>query len=200
MVENHAEYQALLALFEQSEAKIKHTERITGEGLVLPSINQLRYSGHHIVRALLNNNDTSEIEKATNHVKRAIYDADEVLLLFYLETIRIFKEKYANYPATIEVLPDYISHCIAADAANDAIQTLYEAKVNYQNRDQVYQQCETHIQTLKTVVRAFEHAVPLIEHKIQTQINIENTQTRRFWMGTLVAILLAAIASILRIF
>jgi len=54
MTATYVAYQELLSLFEQSERKIKNVERITGEGLVFPSINQLRYSGHYIVKALLN--------------------------------------------------------------------------------------------------------------------------------------------------
>ncbi|SMM98046.1 hypothetical protein SPONN_1390 [uncultured Candidatus Thioglobus sp.] len=144
MLENQAEYQELLQLFEKSETKIKHTEQITGEGILTPSINQLRYSGHHIVRALLGNGEhiLDEIEKATAHAKRAIYDIDEALLLFYLEKIRNFKEKYQSNPFTLEVLPNYIQYLTDADTANNAIHKLPK---DHQNRDQFYQQCTPHI-------------------------------------------------------
>ncbi|KAF3980074.1 MAG: hypothetical protein HFP76_04075, partial [Methylococcales symbiont of Iophon sp. n. MRB-2018] len=71
MQEYQAEYQELLQLFKKSETKIKHTEQITGEGILTPSINQLRYSGHHIVRALLADDKhiLDEIKKATAHAK-----------------------------------------------------------------------------------------------------------------------------------
>jgi hypothetical protein len=45
--------------------------------VLIPSINELRYVGHHIVRSLLSD-DAKEIQaervRAINHVKRAIYD------------------------------------------------------------------------------------------------------------------------------
>lgn len=43
----------LLVLFGQAEVKIKQVEQTTGEGVLLPSINQLRYAGYHIVKSLL---------------------------------------------------------------------------------------------------------------------------------------------------
>jgi hypothetical protein len=42
---------------EQAETKIKNFELITSEGLFIPSINQLRYAGYHIVRSLLNDDE-----------------------------------------------------------------------------------------------------------------------------------------------
>jgi hypothetical protein len=70
----------LLGLFEQAEVKIKNVEQTTQEGLLTPSINQLRYAGYHIVRSLLEYDEQQVQEErvsAINHVKRAIYDIDE---------------------------------------------------------------------------------------------------------------------------
>jgi hypothetical protein len=49
--------------------------------LFIPSINQLRYAGYHIVRSLLNDDEKelqAERVKAINHVKRAIYDTNNL--------------------------------------------------------------------------------------------------------------------------
>ncbi len=81
------EFKILLNLFEQAETKIKNVEQITSEGVLIPSINQLRYAGHHIVRSLLSDDakePQAERVKAINHVKRAIYDIDESLLIYYI--------------------------------------------------------------------------------------------------------------------
>jgi hypothetical protein len=67
------EFDILLNLFEQAETKIKNVEQITSEGVLIPSINQLRYAGHHIVRSLLSD-DAKERQakrvKAINHLTK----------------------------------------------------------------------------------------------------------------------------------
>jgi hypothetical protein len=63
--------------------------------VLIPSINELRYVGYHIVRSLLSDDEKelqAERVKAINHVKRAIYDIDESLLIYYIETAANFKE------------------------------------------------------------------------------------------------------------
>jgi hypothetical protein len=104
------ELKVLLDLFEQAEAKIKNVEQATSEGVLIPSINQLRYAGHHIVQSLLSN-DTKALQaeqaKAINHVKRAIYDIDEALLIYYIDSAVDFKEKYNDSGFTTEIIADY---------------------------------------------------------------------------------------------
>ena len=98
----------LLDLFEQAETKIKDFEQITQDGVFIPSINQLRYAGHHIVRSLFSGKKQhiqEERVSAINHVKRAIYDIDEALLIYYIESAATFKEKYNDSVFTIKVRP-----------------------------------------------------------------------------------------------
>ncbi len=43
--------QEVIDLFDQAESKVKELERLCGE-LSIPSINQLRYVGYHLTKAL----------------------------------------------------------------------------------------------------------------------------------------------------
>ncbi|VVM20082.1 hypothetical protein BSPWISOXPB_706 [uncultured Gammaproteobacteria bacterium] len=149
------ELQILLDLFEQAETKIKNAELITSEGVLIPSINELRYVGHHIVRSLLSD-DAKEIQaervRAINHVKRAIYDIDESLLIYYIESAVNFKEKYNDSGFTTEVVTDYPEKLAMLDEANKSIQQLREDNNNYQDREQFYQKLNPYLDKLSKIV------------------------------------------------
>ncbi|MBE0508349.1 MAG: hypothetical protein IBX50_16800 [Marinospirillum sp.] len=69
-----SQLESLLSLFSEAEAKVKEAEEIDG-AISVPSINELRYVGYHLTRALANK-DPREVEqeltKAANHARRAI--------------------------------------------------------------------------------------------------------------------------------
>ncbi|CAC9651687.1 hypothetical protein [uncultured Gammaproteobacteria bacterium] len=168
------ELQILLDLFEQAETKIKNAELITSEGVLIPSINELRYVGHHIVRSLLSD-DAKEIQaervRAINHVKRAIYDIDESLLIYYIESAVNFKEKYNDSGFTTEVVTDYPEKLAMLDEANKSIQQLREDNNNYQDREQFYQKLNPYLDKLSKIVAIFEQSAPLIANKQQDKDN-----------------------------
>ncbi|VVH59088.1 hypothetical protein BSPCLSOX_1885 [uncultured Gammaproteobacteria bacterium] len=168
------ELQILLDLFEQAETKIKNAELITSEGVLIPSINELRYVGHHIVRSLLSD-DAKEIQaervRAINHVKRAIYDIDESLLIYYIESAVNFKEKYNDSGFTTEVVTDYPEKLAMLDEANKSIQQLREDNNNYQDREQFYQKLNPYLDKLSEIVAIFEQSAPLIANKQQDKDN-----------------------------
>jgi hypothetical protein len=103
----------LAKLFEQAEMQVKKTEDING-GIVIPSINELRYFGYHILKALIVEEDhapelvSREIEKAKGHAKRAIYDASEALIVYYLEKAANFHTRHESSACVTDVLPNYV--------------------------------------------------------------------------------------------
>ncbi len=191
------ELQRLLDLFEQAETKIKNFELITSEGLFIPSINQLRYAGYHIVRSLLNDDEKelqAERVKAINHVKRAIYDIDESLLIYYIESAANFKEKYNDSGFTTEVVTDYPEKLAMLDEANKSIQQLREDNNNYQDREQFYQKLNPYLDKLSKIVAIFEQSAPLIANKQQDKDNQDLKGNRRFIITvilTLIGIIIA---------
>ena len=191
------ELQRLLDLFEQAETKIKNFELITSEGLFIPSINQLRYAGYHIVRSLLNDDEKelqAERVKAINHVKRAIYDIDESLLIYYIESAANFKEKYNDSGFTTEVVTDYPEKLAMLDEANKSIQQLREDNNNYQDREQFYQKLNPYLDKLSKIVAIFEQSAPLIAKKQQDKDTQDLKGNRRFIITvilTLIGIIIA---------
>jgi hypothetical protein len=186
------ELQILLDLFKQAETKIKNAELITSEGVLIPSINELRYVGHHIVRSLLSD-DAKEIQaervRAINHVKRAIYDIDESLLIYYIESAVNFKEKYNDSGFTTEVVTDYPEKLAMLDEANKSIQQLREDNNNYRDREQFYQKLNPYLDKLSKIVAIFEQSAPLIANKQQDKGNQDRKSKRRFFIMALIGII-----------
>ena len=86
----------LVGTYEAADEQIKQCERYT---LALPSaaVNQMRYAGSHLLKFIKggteNANDDikrESIAKATNHCKRATFDALETLIFAQLEFISDF--------------------------------------------------------------------------------------------------------------
>lgn len=100
--------QEICTLFTEAECAIKEVEDTGGE-LIVPAVNQLRYTGNHIIRYLINpSGKTAELElaDAIKHCKRATYDAYEAAILNQLMEYRKFKDDYRNTKIT-DVLPGY---------------------------------------------------------------------------------------------
>lgn len=166
-------------LFKQAENKIKNLEEISSQGVLIPSINQLRYAGYHIVRAV-NNKETSteELSSVIRHIKRAIYDADEAIVIFYLESIKEFKENYLTNSFTTSVLPNYIEILANTEQANQEIQLNKEN--NYNSREEYYKGCEPHIQKLAKYVLQLNQAIPVIAVKTQEREEQKKQEDRKF--------------------
>lgn len=186
----------LLVLFGQAEVKIKQVEQTTGEGVLLPSINQLRYAGYHIVKSLLADDEKknqAEIDRATNHAKRAIYDIDEALLIDCLDRAKIFKEKYGDSVFITDIIANYPEQLIELDKANQGIQNLRKNAENYKNRHTLYQQLEPHLETLSKIIAIFEQSAHLIAKKEEDKKSREITNTRRFRLTIIVALFIGII-------
>lgn len=90
-------------LYNKAESVLKEYELQANEGIIIPAINELRYSGQHIVR-VFNSTDIDEalqsIEEASRHARRSIYDTFDALLIFYIEKCKMFKDDYKNVAIT----------------------------------------------------------------------------------------------------
>ncbi|MDQ6954812.1 MAG: hypothetical protein Q9M20_05155 [Mariprofundaceae bacterium] len=92
-------FMTLRSLFDSAEIKLKETEQLCGD-LAIPSVNELRYVGYHITKALCHDVDSNdyneELLRAERHCKRAVYDANEVGIEYLLRKIANFKEQYSS--------------------------------------------------------------------------------------------------------
>ncbi len=138
----------VVELFDEAERTMKMIEHID-EKLIIPSVNELRYAGHHLAKAIKTSGQEEhggEIEKAIKHCKRAFYDAAEVGILFYLEEFKIFQNDYRKTVLT-DIIPNYSDLCRKADNSREMI-----TQTPRDDRQIHYRNCETQFKELKEIV------------------------------------------------
>lgn len=96
-------------LFLRAEFAVKKYERIGLESQI-GAINELRYAGHHLMKASASKS-RDEIERhalcAERHSLRALHDAKDAALLVSLEKIDLYFRQMFTVEELKEVLPDY---------------------------------------------------------------------------------------------
>lgn len=96
-------FQEYANMYCQAEKALKFTEIHTLQGITIAAVNQLRYAGQHLARILLLSDKEKilhEIETGKNHAKRAIYEAYDAAILFYLKQFKQFNEEFKAIPIT----------------------------------------------------------------------------------------------------
>lgn len=184
-------------LFDEAERKVKEVEQFSQE-LSVPSINELRYVGYPLARALSEEdantaNITDQLQKARGHCQRAIYDAHEVGIVHLLEQIREFSESYRKSSHIVaEVVPDYVDLLVRAD--QEKVFVVQNGEKNTDNRGAYYRDCAPHYAALKATVHKLVIASPLIDDKIAVAQRTEQRETRRLILGVLLTILAIMVA------
>lgn len=106
--ESVAEVKKLFSLAEQYAKEVE----FLSSAVQVPAINELRYAGQHILKALVKDDDEeadAELGKAKGHCQRAMYEAVEAGIMFCLDAIKAFQEEHRHLVVT-EVIPDYPQH------------------------------------------------------------------------------------------
>ncbi len=163
----------LHSLFETAENVIKTIERLQNEGIVVPSLNELRYTSYHLLRALKNESSesggddsfTEQMSRAKKHCKRAIYDAIEIGLIDRLEAIELFKTDYRMVDVT-SVISDYIEMMGRAREAKNLVDTTPK-----EDRELYYEVCISYLDILIDITLKLEDARPELNKKIRSKRN-----------------------------
>lgn len=120
-------------LFSRAELAVKRYERIGLEAQI-GAINELRYAGHHLMRASEGKSE-KEIGRhalcAERHSLRALHDARDAALLVSLEKI----DNYFNLMFTVEELKDALPDYEALYAEITSFRTLLENSPMAKNRE-----------------------------------------------------------------
>jgi hypothetical protein len=101
--------QNLKAHFRRAERAIKRCERVT-LAVPVPALNQLRYAGNHLLKALTAEQEdvaAAEAEKAELHTKRAWFDAFDSIAAAQLDAIRSFADKGYPLEIVLQYIPTY---------------------------------------------------------------------------------------------
>ncbi|NQU63592.1 MAG: hypothetical protein HQ517_04825 [SAR324 cluster bacterium] len=145
----------LHCLYNIAENILKEVGNYTSE-LTIPSINQLRCAGQHIIRALKTiepEEYQDSIAEAKRHCTRAIFDAAEVGLQYSLNKITSFRENYQSVSIT-DVLPDYIKYLEKAKKARD----LLDQNNSSEERGKYCDECYQNFLLLKRIVDRLDTA------------------------------------------
>ncbi|GBE10051.1 hypothetical protein BMS3Abin12_00609 [bacterium BMS3Abin12] len=156
---------SVVRLFEQAESRIKELELLYGDGLACHPINQLRYAGYHITKAIAETNPTGNAEqwkRATRHCQRAIYDASEMAIVYCLNEFKNFGDDYRTVDFS-PTIPDYLDIVEKIEKAQNLLAT-----TNHDTRYQKYKECD----------RLFTDIKPLIDRLNRSRLEL-NKRLRR---------------------
>lgn len=175
------EIKKIVGLFDRAEVLAKEVERLDGD-LSIPTINELRYVGYHLARALCADSEQlidKEIERADSHCRRAIYDANEVGIIFVLEYVKEFSARYSDKShLVIEVISDYSA---MLGSAQDAAALIDEvSKKHAKDREEYYEQVAPHYKALRKIYSTLLSAEPLVTQIIKKNESDERQSARRF--------------------
>lgn len=171
----------IVDLFDCAESYVKELEQYA-EQLSIPSINELRYVGYHLARALTSTGSEElddQIHKAKGHCRRAIYDAHELGIIYCLEQVKQFKVRYnGNGHIVTRVISDY-SDCLAV--AKEASRFIAEANKNGRHdRDSYYEKCRPYFERIREVCDKFNEISPHVDSAISKEAQKATVATRRF--------------------
>ncbi len=167
---------------------LKEVERLTGE-VTIPSINELRYAGFHILQAIDETGTVSNkhhVFRAKDHCERAIYDVAEAGLIFVIDTINRFQWEYRgiaiidvvrNIPQIRERVEE--ASALLQDGRSDDLLDLEKILRLFQ--------------ALKADVEDLDRHVPDLAFKE----NERRKGTRRFILGLVWAVVVTVVAALL---
>jgi hypothetical protein len=148
-------WSTLWELFKEAEDALHEAELIHGD-LSVPSINQLRYAGHHILLSLVGGDQApeEEIRRAERHCQRAIYDAYDSAVVYLLARTEQFMNDYREIPI-LEHFPKYDAVRTKARESRDLI---ISAKKDFSEREKYYAACRDAAKQLKHCIELMEDA------------------------------------------
>lgn len=175
-------------LFAQAESEAKKAELLLGE-LSIPCVNELRYAGSHLIQGLVaRDKDEEQLERACKHCRRALYDAWEAQILYYLEKISAFQHDYRNVVIS-DVLSNYTELSMSIQQSRDVI-------LKAQAMPDKEERCLTiagHVDVLAKIQQTLDASRDELNKKMRKECSI-------YWvrvLGVLVTIL-ALVVSILK--
>ena len=167
--------QEISRLYNIAEIDLKELSRETNE-IFAAGINQCRYAGQHLVRALAATDDEiirEELGAAKRHAKRAVYDVKDAAIHFYLTEISDFRKRYPVPLKTI--VPDY--HIVIEGVRKAKRHIERKSHENSTSREVLYEDLGEDISVLRD---AYEILLASEEDCI-AQLKEQNLTKQRTW-------------------
>lgn len=168
-----------------------------------PPVNQLRYVAFHILKANSANSanndglEEDELEKAKNHCQRAIFDASEIGIIYYLWEVKVFQQDYRKAEIT-NIVPNYFDICTKANDANDFIQKMTKETISNHSdsRTKQYQESVAIFDGLANSVKLLTVARPEMNKRIESERRAALVEVKHLRNGR-IAVVIAIITLIL---
>ena len=182
--------QEIRNLYDEAESALKTVGRVRNE-LCVAAVNQLRYAGQHLVRALAETDEAiikDELGAAKRHALRAIYDVYDASIQFHLDEINQIRKTYpVNFK---DVVPDYTSIIKAVQRASKHIeQKGYE---NRRDRKMLYRELREDVEALTVAYSELLTSLP----DIVSAASRHNREISRAWISIAVTVLGVAATAI----
>ena len=176
--EYNSAIQRIRDLYNEAEVDLKSYGRENNR-LFVPGVNQLRYAGQHLVRALGATDEQaarSNLDAAERHAQRALYDINDAAIQYHLAGItRIRTQYFVNLNA---IVPNYQE---VVDAVSSARKNLERVSNEHKdNREQFYKEAREHVAKLHDAHEIMKDAIPDIAAEMKRQ----NAKTRLMRAGS----------------
>lgn len=170
--------QQLQDLYNTAEADLKNIGRIKN-ALIVTGVNQCRYVGQHLLRALVAGDDErirSELDAAKKHAQRAIYDINDSAIQFYLQQIDDLRNRHFPTVDFASVVPNYGDIVATLAKARRLVEITSEA---VEDRERYYQEVRSAVASLREVSDILsEHQPDLVR-----AVRRENGRKAVAWAG-----------------
>ncbi len=171
-------------LYNTAEADLKNVGR-EKQAIVVTGINQCRYVGQHLLRALTASDESTidqDLDAALRHAQRAIYDINDSGIQYYIEEIDEIRLKH--FP-TVDFSSVITNHSEIIKEIGEARSLSETTAKSLENREQFYQDAREHVSKLR------KYHQLLVEYRpdLVRAVKKENATKLRAWAGIAISLL-----------
>lgn len=178
-------------LYNTAEADLKNVGRIK-DALIVTGVNQCRYVGQHLLRALVSTDRTEvkeNLDAAKRHAQRAIYDINDSAIQYYVRQIDDLRNKHFPTVDFASVIPKYGEIIEAVVQAKSLVEANRDS---LKNREKFYESTKAAVTSLHQSYMTFLEFRPELARAARR----ENTKQLVAWIAVGVAALSTAITVI----
>lgn len=168
-------------LFDQAEGYMKSLEHV--DGLYIPTVNQLRYAGRHLVDFLNGKStpDCSLLEKTKRHCQRAVYDAIDAHIQYHINEVESFQDDFKDV-VIADIFPEYNK---LIQLKNSALEFLEEGLAKNEDRGELYKEAIK----LKEQFVDMTNGLPAARDELNKKVFQQRRSAIHTWLATILAIL-----------
>ena len=172
MSSNNISFEQLQKSYAEVEALLRKYEFL-GNDFFIPTLNQLRYAGNHLVNGLIEQSaekQQDQFNRALRHCIRAKYYLNDAIILYYLDSIKNIQKAYrGNIDIVLKYIPNYNAYMSGAHKVKEIVST-----TGYKNIDKFYLDIKDSLQQLEQFHQEFTVAQPAIDVDIKKEKNFSS--------------------------